>query len=102
MPNPYVPKLQFVSTPEWHLARRVAIAPTQKLANEIKALGVNAWLDKQLAWKNIPDPVMDGLIKDHFSATEMTAKDYTTATGNQPWHTSGLLRRSIFFAPSLL
>lgn len=96
MQNPYVPKLVFSSTPEWHVARRVAMAPTQKIADEVRALGVSAWLDKQIAWRSIPDPTMDGLISKHFFATEMSALDYTKATNNRPWETSGLLRRSLF------
>lgn len=95
MPNPYAPNLPLTSSQEWHLARRVAFAPTPALVAQIRSLGISAWLDRQISWSTIPDPVVDGLIKDYFPTTEMTIPQYSVATNQEPWTTSAFLRRSL-------
>jgi uncharacterized protein (DUF1800 family) len=45
-----------------HLLRRATFGPTPESLAEVGRLGVNAWLDRQLAPETIADTVCDGLV----------------------------------------
>lgn len=94
--NRFAPHLPLSTSLEWHLARRAAIAPTQSLVDEIKKVGYAKWIDQQLDWQNIPDPVMNGILNTHFSVLERTAKEHYTITNGNPWMTAPIMMRSIY------
>lgn len=77
--------LDMKSTRAWHLARRVAPAPTKAVMNEIKAVGYNGWIDRQLKPKKISDAKADGLVRKYLSFATMTGKQVVKASNNQPW-----------------
>ncbi len=77
--------LDLKSTRTWHLARRVAPAPTKAVVNEIKAVGYNAWIDRQLNWKKISDAKADGLVKKYLSFTTMTGMQVVKASRDMAW-----------------
>jgi len=77
--------LDLKSTRTWHLARRVAPAPTKAVVNEINAVGYNAWIDRQLNWKKISDAKADGLVKKYLSFTNMTGKQVVKASRDMAW-----------------
>ena len=77
--------LDMKSTREWHLARRVAPAPTKAVMKEIQSRGYNAWIDKQLKPKKISDAKADGLVKKYLSFANMTGKQVVKASHDMPW-----------------
>ncbi len=77
--------LDLTSSPAWHLARRVAPAPTPSIAKEIERLGRTAWIDRQLAWKKIKDTKADKIISKHLSYAMMTGAQAYRATRKQAW-----------------
>ncbi|MGC3952674.1 MAG: DUF1800 domain-containing protein [Propionicimonas sp.] len=77
--------LNLKSSKYWHLARRVSAAPTAALAKEIKKLGYNKWIDRQLKWKKIKDTTADKLIKKYLSYATMTGPEVYKASKKQAW-----------------
>lgn len=86
--------LDLSSTAAWHLARRVAPAPTKAIADEITKLGATAWIDKQLNWKKISDSQADGLIGKYLNYATMTNAQVNKASKQQPWLAGPALTRS--------
>ncbi len=86
--------LNLTSTAAWHLARRVAPAPTQAIASEIAKRGATAWIDKQLNWKKIDDSKADGLVNKYLSYATMTGAKVNKASKQQPWLAGPALSRS--------
>ena len=89
------PKLPLVTTPEWHLARRAAHAPTAAMAAKIKSMGAAAWVDWQLKPSTVPDSVCDGLLAKHMSWLKMTTAELKSATNGETWKGATVLSRSI-------
>ena len=56
----------------WHLARRIGIAGTASLADEISAAGTDVWLEKQFNPASIDDSYCDGLIAQYQPMVNMT------------------------------
>lgn len=54
------------TTPEWHLARRAAHAPTAEMVEKIRSMGIPAWIDQQLNPGSIDDAAADGLVSQNF------------------------------------
>ncbi len=77
--------LELTSTRAWHLARRVAPAPTKAVVSEINSVSYTAWIDKQLKPKKISDSKADGLVKKYLSFATMTGKQVVKASHDMPW-----------------
>jgi uncharacterized protein (DUF1800 family) len=90
----FSPKLPLVTTPEWHLARRAAHAPTAAMAAKIKSMGADAWVDWQLKPSTVPDSVCDGLVAKHLPWLKMTTAQLKSATGGKPWKGAPLVVRA--------
>lgn len=90
----FSPKLPLVTTPEWHLARRAAHAPTAAMAAKIKSMGAAAWVDWQLKPSTVPDSVCDGLLAKHLPWLKMTTAELKTATNGETWKGAPLVVRS--------
>lgn len=73
------------SSTYWHLARRVSAAPTKALAKEIKQVGYNKWIDRQLNWTKIKDTQADSLVKKYLSYATMTGAAVHKASKKQAW-----------------
>jgi uncharacterized protein (DUF1800 family) len=68
--------------PMAHLLRRATFGPTPAALAEISALGVNAWLDRQLAPETIADGVCDSLL----ARLPLIALDITATRAKLPKH----------------
>lgn len=89
------PALNATSTHEWHLARRVCIAPTLDIVQEIKRLGATSWLEKQLAPSTIPDTKVESLIAQHFPVVTLPSiAEIKTATNNRPWESAPAMQNA--------
>lgn len=51
-----VPTILATDDPAVHLLRRASFAPTRAAAAEVRAKGIDAWIDAQLAPERLPDP----------------------------------------------
>lgn len=88
------PNLSATTTAHWHLARRAAVGATADIADQIKAAGTGAWLDKQLNPSSIPDTQVEALIAKHYPAATMaTNEQMSAATGGRPWENAPVLQR---------
>ncbi len=67
-----------------HIARRLSFGPTPALLGEIRAIGITAWIDQQLAWESIDNSSVDAILPSYprslMTATEISA-------GIEPWRT---------------
>lgn len=67
-----------------HVARRLSFGPTPVLLGEIRAIGITAWIDQQLAWESIDNSSVDAILASYprslMTATEISA-------GIEPWRT---------------
>jgi uncharacterized protein (DUF1800 family) len=54
-----VPTILATGDPVVHLLRRASFGPTPALADEVHEVGIDAWLDQQLAPESLPDDVAD-------------------------------------------
>ena len=90
----FSPKLPLVTTPEWHLARRAAHAPTAAMAAKIKSMGADAWVDWQLKPASVPDSACDSLVAKHLPWLKMTTAQLKSATGGKPWKGAPLVVRA--------
>ena len=77
--------LDLKSTKYWHLARRVAPAPTKAVASEIKKVGYTRWIEKQLKPTKISDTKANGLIKKYLSYATMTGLQVSKASHGKGW-----------------
>lgn len=76
------------SSAAWHLARRVAHAPTPGMVAEITRLGASAWVNKQLAPATVSDTTCDTIIKTYFPWSGKTAAQVRAMSNDKPWHHS--------------
>lgn len=74
----------------WHLARRIGIAGTASLADEISAAGTDVWLEKQFNPASIDDSYCDGLIAQYQPMVNMTLSEM--ASFYLPYSFSGVPR----------
>ncbi|MCH8611652.1 DUF1800 family protein [Arsenicicoccus dermatophilus] len=99
--SPFAPGLPLVTTPEWHLARRVAQAPTFRLAAEIKRLGPQAWLEAQLNHTAISDSEWERVRAAHYSWLDYSYPQVIRASGNRSYYAGGVLAQSLLRRPVL-
>lgn len=85
-----------------HVARRLSFGPTPELLGEIRAIGITAWIDQQLAWETIDNSSIDAILASYprslMTATEISA-------GSEPWRTrqemaAATVARSVEQAPT--
>ena len=67
-----------------HAARRLSYGPTPELLTQIRAIGVTAWIDQQLAWESIDDSAVEAMLASYprslMTAAEITALGSTSRT----------------------
>lgn len=77
--------LRLVSTPAWHLARRVCPAPTSSIAAKINKTGYTKWIDQQLRPSKIKDVLAAKLVKKHLSWATKTTKTVEKQSHGESW-----------------
>ncbi len=70
--------------PVWHLLRRATFGPTPALVAEVKTLGINAWLDQQLAPAAIADTACDAYLT-RYPTLPMTTTQIRAAVPQFGW-----------------
>lgn len=90
------PKLPLGSSDAfWHVARRAAHAPTQAMVAQIRAKGVRAWVDAQLAPAGVVDTKCQAMLDTHMPWLKLTTAQLRTATKGDAWKGASLLNRSV-------
>lgn len=78
-------KLDLKSSLAWHLARRVCPAPTNGIAAEIKKMGYDAWIERQLYPSKIDDSRAEKIIAKHLSWADKTTKQVDKESHGEAW-----------------
>lgn len=91
------PGLTLRTTPEWHLARRAAQAPSAELAAEIRALGKEKWLDRQLNPASIDDSFCENLIRSNFRWAISTSAAVRKEAGDKDFRAAPEVRNGIYY-----
>ena len=69
--------------PDLHLLRRATFGPTEELVKEIRRLGRNRWLDRQLDPSSVNDGFCQDYVADRYPDLDMTVKRaYETFEGS--------------------
>lgn len=91
------PGLTLRTTPEWHLARRAAQAPSAQLAAEIRAAGKVKWLDQQLNPGSIDDSFCENLIRYNFRWAISTVAAVRSEAGDKDFRAAPEVRNAIYY-----
>jgi len=77
--------LNLISSPAWHLARRVCPAPTASIVGKINKIGYEQWINQQLRPSQFKDTTARNLVKKHLSWATKTTKEVEKASHGQSW-----------------
>ncbi|MFI5909001.1 DUF1800 domain-containing protein [Dactylosporangium sp. NPDC051541] len=92
--------------PVLHLLRRATFGPTPADIALVKEVGIDAWIDRQLDWEQLADPVADAALKAVPTATMTTAEIRSTVKDgdNKPQTdlTKAVIARQLWSSRQLL
>lgn len=91
------PGLTLRTSPEWHLARRAAQAATADIAADIRAMGTEAWIDRQIDPDSIDDGECERLIRGNFPWALITSAQARAEGGPPDYESSAETYNAIHY-----
>ena len=89
------PGVTLRTSPAWHLARRASDAATAEIAADIESMGVEAWLDAQLAPESIDDSRAEDIVSTYFPWSQMTTPELVGPTNGAVYKASPSVTNAI-------
>lgn len=97
--SPLAPSLSLDTTSAWHLARRVAQAPTAAMVADIERQGLSTWLHRQFSPQDVPDPLWDAVKGRWFDWLDLDQAQLRARYGGNPSFVGGALCQALVHRP---